>query len=74
MPDILSDDEEDRFVKRDDLDERALYFLESLTRPRRYDKSEVWESREAFWMTFEVSQASASSISRVMVDIGQNFA
>ncbi|KAJ9094874.1 hypothetical protein QFC20_006785 [Naganishia adeliensis] len=57
LPDLLSEDEEDRFIKRADLNERMIYYLECTRRPRQYKPDEIWESREAFWMTFECRQA-----------------
>jgi hypothetical protein len=54
-PDLLSEDEEDRFVKRVRLDERRVYFHESAGRDVPYHQHLIWEYREAFWLTREVS-------------------
>jgi hypothetical protein len=54
-PDLLSGDEEDRFVKRRRLDERRVYYHESAGFGVEYHQHLVWEYRDAFFLTREVS-------------------
>ncbi|KAJ9123523.1 hypothetical protein QFC24_003738 [Naganishia onofrii] len=58
MPEYLSDDEEERFVKRADLDEREMYYRAANKDKERYNKQDMWESREPFFFTYECREAS----------------
>lgn len=54
MPDMLADDEEERFVKREGLnDVGSLSRITSET--KKFNKSEVWEPHKTVCMTAEVS-------------------
>ena len=65
MPEYLSDDEEERFVKRADLDEREMYYRAANKDKERYNKQDMWESREPFFFTYEVCNTSVSHLAHV---------
>ena len=59
-PELLSDEEtEDRFIDIDKVcDERSVYAMESISHPAKYNKKAIWESKEAWWMTYRVGLVS----------------